>query len=112
MIGPNIQLLTPLHPLDAAERRSGLESAQPIRIEDGVWLGGGVIVNPGVIIGPRSVVGSGRVVTRDVPADAFAAGNPCRVICTLPHKLKGASPGLPPDEPSGETLSQPTSGQL
>lgn len=83
MFGPNVQIYTATHPLDAAERRSGLEAGQPITIGRDVWLGGGVIINPGVTIGDRSVIGSGSVVTADVPPDVFAAGNPCRVIRVL-----------------------------
>ena len=54
--------------------------AKPIRIEDGAWIGGGSVILPGVTIGARSVVGAGSVVTRDIPADCVAVGNPCRVI--------------------------------
>ena len=54
--------------------------AKPIRIEDGVWIGGGSVILPGVTIGARSVIGAGSVVTRDIPADCIAVGNPCRVI--------------------------------
>ena len=82
--GPGVQLLTPEHPLDAFERKSGLESARPIRIGDDVWLGGGVIVLAGITIGDRSTVGAGAVVTKDVPADVVVAGNPARIIKTLP----------------------------
>jgi maltose O-acetyltransferase len=82
-IGPGVQLLTPLHPMDAAERTAGWESQQPITIGNRVWLGGGVIVCPGVNIGEDTVIGAGAVVTRDVPARVFAAGNPCRVIREL-----------------------------
>ena len=80
LLGPSVQLLTAMHPMDAAERRSGVESGQPIVIGNDVWLGGGVIVCPGVTIGDGSVIGAGSVVTRDIPAGVFAAGNPCRVI--------------------------------
>jgi maltose O-acetyltransferase len=79
-VGPNVQLLTPTHPLDPDERRTGVEMARPIAIGDGAWLGGGVIVLPGVTIGAGAVVGAGSVVTRDVPERVVAAGNPCRVI--------------------------------
>ncbi|MBO4207512.1 sugar O-acetyltransferase [Micromonospora echinofusca] len=79
-IGPNVQLLTPLHPIEAQPRRDKLEAAKPITIGDNVWLGGGVIVCPGVTIGDNSVVGAGAVVTRDVPANVVAVGNPARVI--------------------------------
>jgi len=82
-IGPNVQLLTPIHPMDAAERRAGWEAQKPVSIGDGVWLGGGVIVCPGVRIGEDTVIGAGAVVTRDVPPGVFAAGNPCRVIRDL-----------------------------
>ena len=79
LFGPNVQIYTPMHPLDAAERRS-FEYGKPVEIGDDVWVGGSAIVLPGVTIGARAVIGAGSVVTRDVPADTFAAGNPCRVI--------------------------------
>ncbi len=79
-IGPNVQLLTPTHPVEPQPRRDKLEAAQPIVIGDNVWLGGGVIVCPGVTIGENSVIGAGAVVTRDIPADVVAVGNPARVI--------------------------------
>lgn len=79
-IGPNVQLLTPTHPLDAEPRRDKWEAAEPITIGDNVWLGGGVIVLPGVSIGENSVVGAGSVVTKDLPAGVLAVGNPARVI--------------------------------
>lgn len=82
-IGPNVQLLTPTHPLPPEPRRDKLESARPIVIGDNVWLGGGVIVCPGVTIGENSVVGAGAVVTRDLPANVVAVGNPARVIKTI-----------------------------
>lgn len=80
MFGPQVQLYTATHPLDAQERASGLEFARPIVIGDDVWVGGGAIICPGVSIGSRTVIGAGSVVTKDIPADVFAAGNPCRVI--------------------------------
>lgn len=79
-IGPNVQLLTPTHPVEPQPRRDKLEAARPITMGDNVWLGGGVIVCPGVTIGDNSVIGAGSVVTRDVPANVVAAGNPARVI--------------------------------
>ncbi len=82
-IGPNVQLLTPTHPIDPQPRRDKLEAAQPITLGDNVWLGGGVIVCPGVTIGDNSVIGAGSVVTRDIPANVVAVGNPARIIREL-----------------------------
>ena len=79
-IGPNVQLLTPTHPIAPGPRREGWEGSAPIAIADGAWLGGGVIVLPGVSIGENTVVGAGAVVTRDLPAGVVAVGNPARVI--------------------------------
>jgi maltose O-acetyltransferase len=79
-IGPNVQLLTATHPVDAEQRRAKWESAQPIVIGDNVWLGGGVIVCPGVTIGADTVVGAGAVVTRDLPAGVVAVGTPARAV--------------------------------
>jgi maltose O-acetyltransferase len=82
-MGPGVQLLTATHPLEAEPRRAKWESAEPIVIEDNVWLGGGVIVCPGVTIGADTVVGAGSVVTRDLPAGVFATGAPARVVRQL-----------------------------
>lgn len=79
-IGPDVQLLTPTHPVEPQPRRDKLEAARPITIGDNVWLGGGVIVCPGVTIGENTVVGAGAVVTRDLPANVVAVGNPARVV--------------------------------
>lgn len=79
-IGPNVQLLTPIHPVEPGPRRDKLEAALPITIGDNVWLGGGAVVCPGVTIGDNSVIGAGAVVTKDIPADVVAVGNPARVI--------------------------------
>lgn len=81
--GPAVQLYTALHPMDARLRRTQ-EYGRPITIGSDVWVGGGAVVCPGVSIGSRSVIGAGSVVTRDVPDDVFAAGNPCRVIRPIP----------------------------
>ena len=83
LIGPGVQLLTAVHPMNAAERATGKEKGAGIEIGDDCWLGGGLIVCPGVAIGDRSVIGAGAVVTRDIPADSVAVGNPARVIRTL-----------------------------
>lgn len=82
-IGPNVQLLTPTHPLDPEARRAKLEAAKPITLGDNVWLGGGVIVLPGVTIGANTVVGAGAVVTKNLPPNVVAVGNPARVIRQL-----------------------------
>ncbi|MDG9717544.1 sugar O-acetyltransferase [Streptomyces sp. DH24] len=82
-IGPNVQLLTPTHPVEPQPRRDKLEAARPITIGDNVWLGGGAIVLAGVTIGDNSVIGAGAVVTRDVPANVVAVGNPARVVRAL-----------------------------
>lgn len=82
-IGPNVQLLTATHPLEAEPRRQKLESAKPITLGNNVWLGGGVIVCPGVTIGDNTVVGAGSVVTRDLPPNVLAYGNPARLVRTL-----------------------------
>ncbi|MFF1831540.1 sugar O-acetyltransferase [Paenarthrobacter sp. NPDC058040] len=79
-IGPNVQLLTPTHPVEAGPRRDKLEAAKPITIGDNVWLGGGVIVLPGVSIGDDSVIGAGSVVTKDIPAGVVAMGAPARPV--------------------------------
>ena len=79
-IGTNVQLLTPTHPVDPVLRRQKWEAAKPITIGDNVWLGSGAIVLPGVTIGENTVVGAGSVVTRDLPANVVAVGNPARVV--------------------------------
>lgn len=83
LIGPAVQIYAALHPLDAELRRKQ-EYGKPVTIGCDVWIGGGAIICPGVTIGDRAVIGAGSVVTRDVPADVLALGNPCRVIraCT------------------------------
>ena len=88
--GPNVSILTPMHPLLAEERKmyfdkekgyvTDKEYAKPISIGDGTWIAGNVIINGGVTIGKRCVIGSGSVVTRDIPDDSLAVGNPARVI--------------------------------
>jgi maltose O-acetyltransferase len=77
-IGPGAQILAADHPRDAAVRASGLELGRPVRIGRNVWIGGGAIVLPGVSIGDDAVIGAGSVVTRNVPANVIASGNPAR----------------------------------
>jgi maltose O-acetyltransferase len=80
-----VQILTPMHPLNAALRRKQ-EYGKPINIGSDVWVGGGALILPGVTIESRTVIGAGSVVTRDIPDDVFAAGNPCRVIREIVQK--------------------------
>lgn len=82
LFGPNVQIYTATHPVNYLERSSGLEFGKSIRIGEDVWIGGGAIICPGVKIGDRTIIGAGSVVTRDIPDDVMAAGNPCRVIRT------------------------------
>ncbi len=79
-IGPNCALYTAGHPVDVERRNSGLEYAYPITIGDNVWIGGGVTILPGITIGDNTTIGAGSIVTKDIPSNCVAAGNPCRVI--------------------------------
>ncbi len=83
MFGPNVQIYTATHPINYKERAIGLEFAKPITIGEDVWIGGSVVICPGVTIGDRVVIGAGSVVTKNIPSDMFAAGNPCKVIREL-----------------------------
>jgi maltose O-acetyltransferase len=78
-----VQFYTATHPLDAETRKSGLESAKPITIGNNVWLGGNAIICPGVTIGDNTVVGAGAVVTKNLPANVLAVGNPAKIIKQL-----------------------------
>lgn len=78
-IGPRCQFFTPNHPIDYMERRNPVETGLPIRIGNDCWLGGCVTVCPGVTIGDRCIIAAGSVVTRDIPSDSLAAGNPAVV---------------------------------
>ncbi len=79
-IGPNCGFYAAEHPIDAARRNAGIFLSRPISVGDDVWFGGQVAVIPGVNIGSNVVIGAGSVVTRDIPSDVVAAGNPCRVL--------------------------------
>lgn len=85
-IGPRCQFYTPQHPIDYKEREMPVETCLPITIGDNCWLGGGVIVCPGVTIGDRCVIAAGSVVTRNIPSDSLAAGNPAVVKRRLQHE--------------------------
>ena len=79
-VGPNCGFYTAIHPLDKVQRAAGLERAESIEIGDDVWLGGDVTVLPGVKIGSGSVIGAKSLVTKDIPDNVLAFGNPCRVV--------------------------------
>lgn len=83
LFGPNVQLYTATHPLDAEQRLQSLEYGKPITIGHNVWIGGGAIITPGVTIGNNVVIGAGSVVTKNIPDNVLAAGNPARIIKTL-----------------------------
>jgi maltose O-acetyltransferase len=88
LFGPGVQVLTPMHPLDAALRRKQ-EYGRPVDIGADVWVGAGALILPGVTIGSGTVIGAGSIVTRDLPANVFAAGNPCRVIREITAEERG-----------------------
>ena len=80
LIGPNVSIYAATHPLDCKLRLENLQYGAPIKIGDNVWIGGGVTICPGVTIGDNCVIGAGSVVTKDIPEDCLAVGNPARVI--------------------------------
>ena len=79
-IAPNVSIYTAGHPVHPDSRNSGYEYGIPVTIGDNVWIGGNTVINPGITIGNNAVIGSGSVVTKDIPDNAIAAGNPCRVV--------------------------------
>ena len=79
-IGPNCSFYTAEHPIDAETRNKGLEYAKPINVGNNVWFGGNVVVLPGVTIGNNTIIGAGSVVTKNIPDNCIAVGNPCKVI--------------------------------
>jgi len=81
--GPAVQVYTAYHPVDPAERLTDLELAAPVKIGNNVWVGGGAIICQGVTIGDNTTIGAGSVVTKNIPANVVAVGNPCRVIRNL-----------------------------
>ena len=90
LIGPNVQMYCPMHPLDYKERATGVEHGEAITIGDDCWIGGGAVICPGVTIGNRCIIGAGSVVVKDIPDDSVAAGNPARIIRRTPIKDKTA----------------------
>lgn len=88
LIGPRVNLFAAGHPIDAGVRSEWLGFAKPITIGNDVWLGGNVTVNPGITIGSNVVIGSGAVVTKDIPENVVAAGNPCHVIRPISNRDK------------------------
>ena len=79
-LAPKVGIYTAGHPIDAGVRNCGLEFGAPITIGDNVWIGGSAVINPGVTIGNNVVIGSGSVVTKNIPDNVIAVGNPCRVL--------------------------------
>ena len=88
-ISPSCGFHTSGHPIDSERRNQGLEYAYPIVVGDNVWIGAGVQVMPGATIGNNVVIGSGSIVTKDIPANSVAAGNPCRVIRQIKDDVQG-----------------------
>jgi len=80
LIAPNVQFYAAAHPIDPVIRKKGLEFAKPITLGKNVWIGGSVIILPGVTIGDNTTIGAGSVVTKNIPENVVAAGNPCRIL--------------------------------
>lgn len=80
MIGPNVTIATAGHPIDPELRKKVAQYNIPVRIGNNVWIGAGAVVLPGVSIGENTVIGAGSIVTKDIPANVVAVGNPCRVL--------------------------------
>lgn len=77
---PRVCIYTATHPIDAEVRSAGLEYGKPVTIGNHVWVGGNTVINPGVTIGDNVVIGAGSVVTKDIPSDVIAVGNPCKIL--------------------------------
>lgn len=80
LIGPNVQIYTACHSFNPEERMKNIEYGKPVIIGNNVWIGGGSIILPGVTIGDNTVIGAGSVVSKDIPANVIAVGNPCRIL--------------------------------
>lgn len=87
-VGPRTCIYSATHPIDAAVRIAGYDISKPVTICDNVWIGGNVVVNPGVTVGEGSIIGAGSVITKDIPPNVIAAGNPCRVIRKITEEDK------------------------
>ncbi|MDR0984788.1 MAG: sugar O-acetyltransferase [Ruminococcus sp.] len=85
LIAPNVGIYTATHPTNPSLRLKGFELGKPITICDNVWIGGGVSILPGVTIGENSVIGAGSVVTKDIPGNVVAYGNPCKAVNFIPN---------------------------
>ncbi|WP_300381121.1 sugar O-acetyltransferase [Clostridium sp.] len=85
---PRVNIFTAGHPIDADVRNTLLEFGKPVTIGDNVWVGGNTVINPGVTIGNNVVIGSGSVVTKDIPGNVIAVGNPCRVLRKITEEDK------------------------
>lgn len=88
MIAPNVTITATGHPVHPDLRRGGTQYSFPVTVEDDVWIGTGVIILPGITIGKNSVIGAGSVVTRDIPPNVVAVGNPCRVLRAITDRDK------------------------
>lgn len=88
MLAPNVSIFTAGHPIHPEKRNEGLEYAIPVSIGNNVWIGGNTVINPGIKIGDNSVIGSGSIITKDIPSNVIAAGNPCKVIREITEEDK------------------------
>lgn len=88
LFGPRVSIYAAAHPIDAETRNTGLEYGKPVTIGDNVWVGGNTVINPGVTIGNNVVIGSGSVVTKDIPDNVIAVGNPCKVLRQITEEDK------------------------
>lgn len=88
MFGPNVSIYTAGHPIHHEIRNTNLEYALPVTIGNNVWIGGNVVINPNISIGDNTVIGSGSVITKDIPSNVVAVGNPCKVIRKIEEKDK------------------------
>ncbi|MCK1994744.1 galactoside O-acetyltransferase [Peribacillus muralis] len=88
LFAPNVVISTTGHPVDPDLRNTGQMYAFPVTIEDNVWIGSGVIINPGITIGKNSIIGAGSVVTKDIPPNVIAVGNPCKILREISDRDK------------------------